>query len=270
MTTFQRVIKYIAIAFAAFLSFNIIVAICFGITIAIGVIDNITGDNFTNTSISKDISYSQAYENITELDVKLAASKLKILESNEFRVETTSNDIKIEQNGNILKIEEKFKFNNNISDVIIYIPNNILLNKFALDAGVGEVYIEKIIAQKMDLELGAGNIILKNVIVNEKTEINGGIGKVSIENAIFNNLDLDAGIGNFELEGQLLGDGKIDVGIGKLELGLQGEDYTIHAKKGLGQFTIDGKDVSDGTKTGEGTNRLSIDSGMGAVIVNFK
>ena len=270
MTTFQRIIKYIAIAFGTFLSINIILAICFAITIVIGIMSHTSGEKIKNEhSLTNNIEFSQSYdeyESITNIDIETAISKLKILKGTEFKVES-SKQISIKQKGTTLEIKEEFKYKNEIPEIIIYIPNE--LNKFKLEAGSGEVTIEDITANEIDIEIGAGTLNAKNIIAKSKSDIDGGAGKVIIESAVLNNLNLDTGIGEFELNGQIIGNGNIDVGIGKLTINLSDNDYKIYVKKGIGKFTIDGNDAKDGTTIGTGNNELNIDSGIGSVEVNL-
>ena len=68
------------------------------------------------------------------------------------------------------------------------------------------------------------------------------------------------------IHGQLLGDNKISCGIGKVDLVLKGNDYTIDFDSGVGKTQYNGKIIQDGTY-GSGINRIEIDGGIGDISV---
>ena len=80
------------------------------------------------------------------------------------------------------------------------------------------------------------------------------------------------GVVNFKLSGKLTGDSDIDCGVGKLELVVLGkqEEYTIKAKKGIGDFQVNGRSVADDTTIGNGNYRMEIDAGVGKTEVYFE
>ena len=61
MTAFQKVIKYVAIAFATFLSINIILAMCFALTLTIGAIGKVSGEKDHYIATDEVISYTKTY-----------------------------------------------------------------------------------------------------------------------------------------------------------------------------------------------------------------
>ena len=48
------------------------------------------------------------------------------------------------------------------------------------------------------------------------------------------------------------------------------DDYKLDLEKGLGSITVDGKDVSDFGSSGNGTNKVDISGGIGAINVRFE
>lgn len=267
MTAFQKVIKYVAIAFATFLSINIILAMCFALTLTIGAIGKVSGEKDHYIATDEVISYTKTYEGITNVKIESGIAKMKIVKGDKFKVEATK-ELKIEQKGNNVKIVDKFKHKHKVPQIIVHIPNE--LDSFSLEAGSGDILIEDVVANKLDIEIGAGNFVAKNIVAKAEANIEGGAGKVVIEQAILNELDLDAGMGDFELNGQLIGRSKIEVGVGRLTIDLQDRDYTIYAEKGIGRISVDGKNVGNNVTVGEGKNKLYIDAGIGSIEVNFK
>lgn len=277
MSEGQKIIKYIAIAFAIFLTVNIIG----GIITAFACIVGITGiaGQITTTSNSEEIvNFSESYIGVEELQIECKLSNLTIKEGTEFKVEATTIEDKFEcenKNGILKIIEKEFRvFWNNVSDsnIIVYIPENVKLTNVKIETGAGKVKIEKLSSEKLKLDLGAGSVKISDINIEKEAKINGGVGKVKIENSILNNLDLKCGVGEFEMTAKLIGNTDIDCGVGRLEVNLIGkeDDYKISAKKGLGSFKINSKEIQNDTKYGNGENYIKIDAGVGSTVIKYK
>lgn len=273
MSDGQKVIKYLAIAFAIFLSVNIIVGIITASVFflgAFGVVDYI--DDSKEVYEGKVISYEENYEEIKKLKVECNISKLTIKEGEEFKVDAGNvNDKFISKlTGDTLIIKDNkntniFKNNKINSEITIYVPEKFEFKDVEIQTGAGQVSISNLNSKTLKLELGAGNVAINDIKVEKETEIDGGVGKVQIQKAEFNDLDLDIGVGNFEMSAKLVGNNKIDSGIGKLTLNLAGskDEYEILTKTGIGKFTIDGEQVQDNNIYGNGENYINISSGIG-------
>lgn len=272
MTTAQKVIKYLAIAFAIFLIVNIVSGILwgiFGFTFIFGL-------NTENQVITEEMSTTNfEYENINILDIDIAFSSLKIRNGEEFKIETNNTNINCSQNNDIIHIDEKrhkwFK-RNNVGDLIIYIPKDLEFEKIKINTGAGKIDIEKITTKRLSLEIGAGEAKIEELNVTDEAKIDGGAGKVTILSGKINNLDLDMGVGSLEVNAELKGSSDIDAGIGELKVNINApkEDYNIKVSKGIGNITIDGKSVSDDTTYGDGENDIRVDGGIGNIRIDFK
>lgn len=275
MSEGQKIIKYIAIAFAIFLTVNIIGGIITAFACIAGVTGIVGSINGNSENI---VNFSESYTEVEEIQIECKLSNLTIKEGTEFKVEATTIEDKFEceNKDGILKIKEKeFRlFWNNVSDsnITVYIPENTKLTNTKIETGAGKVTIEKLSTDKLKLDLGAGSVRISDINVEKEAKINGGVGKVKIENSILNNLELDCGVGEFEMTAKLIGDTDIDCGVGRLEVNLMGkeEDYKISAKKGLGSFTINSKEIENDTKYGNGENYIKIDAGVGSTVVKYK
>ena len=273
MTTAQKVIKYIAIAFAIFL----IVSIISGILTAIFGISTIFGIKVNDNRLSENL-IGTTFENkdIKNLEIEVAYSNLIIKKDNELKVETNNSQIECKQINNKLYIKEEshnwFNRNNNIGDLIIYIPDNIELDKAEIVTGAGKINIEELTTDKLELELGAGETQINSLKVNNKATIEGGAGKVSILSSEINNLELDMGVGETTINSKLTGKTEINAGIGNLQIKVNGnkEDYKLKAEKGIGTIKVEGKEISNGNILGNGENSIEIDGGIGSIEVEFE
>lgn len=273
MTTAQKVIKYIALALAAFIIINIISAILFGLSL-IGGIFGLTNneDILETTSQEMDIVNIENLE-LSKLDIDLKYSNLIIRTGNRLKVETNNENIKFKENKNQLKLEEKdYKLFSKKSEtkVILYIPEDIIFDKVKIEAGAGKLYIQKLKTKELSFSIGAGQTSIENLIVTDKAKIEGGAGNVDILSGTINDLKLDVGVGKFTIQAKLTGDNKINAGIGELNINLMDniENYTIKAQKGIGTIRLDNQITYNNVKYGDGQNNIDIDGGIGSIYIN--
>lgn len=265
MSEAQKVIKYLAIAFAVFLIINIFSAMFYGLNSLSNIFDE--DNNITNELKDVDINSS-----VSILSIDVSSANVTIKPGNILNVETDSDDIKVRQDNNKIYIEEKtnwFKFNNN-SNIVITVPSSLVFDAVAVDTGAGKLDINNLTTDNLYLDLGAGKVNINNMNVNKTAEIDGGAGEINIKTSVINNLDMDMGVGKLYLNAQLLGNTEIDSGVGNVDIDLIGtiNDYKITLDKGIGKSVIDDKSITNGTY-GNGLNKISIDGGVGNINVSL-
>lgn len=263
MSQTQKVIKYLAIAFAIFLIVSIISGIMFSLSMFTGIFNQDVLDEMKTFSIEN--------SKTLKIDVKTVNLSIKIDE--QFKIETNNKYIEVNESLDKIAIKENSHswFKNNKSQLIIYIPSNYEFDKIDIDSGAGKIDIESLNTKILNLDLGAGNILIDDLTVSNNIDIDGGAGNITISNANINNLDLDMGVGNLSLSSYLTGNSKIDGGVGNIDLNLIGnqDDYKIKIEKGIGKATIDNNSVSN-TTYGNGNNYIDIDCGVGEIVINFE
>lgn len=214
MTTFQKVIKYGAIAFGVFLTINIVSAIIMGFTILFGITMGFeTGGNAQNTEfiqISENLVLNQT--EIENIKIDIANAKLTIKEGETLKLEANnvSKNFNYTVNGNTLKIEDNhtefwgFQWGNNLSksEVILYLPTIMELKDVKIHTGVNEMIIDNLIATDIKINCGVGTLNA-NKIRAEKLDIDAGAGKTEITDCIVEDLDLDTGTGKVEFNGDI-------------------------------------------------------------------
>ena len=272
MTTAQKIIKYLAIAFAMFLVFTIISSILGGIYGLAGVLGLKKNTNTENVEIGTKQS-EQIQELTTYIDIDINYSNLTIKTGEDFVVQSSNNDIEYAQEGNKFKVKEKgyIKFSETaIGDVVIYIPKELVFETVDIDTGAGTVDIETLRTDNLILNLGAGETTIKNIISN-KTKIDTGAGKLRIKSGNINDLDFDMGVGETDITAKLTGTNKIDTGIGNLKLQLLGDkqDYKFNISKGIGEVKIEDKSIIEDQTIGDGKNNIIISGGVGQIKVGF-
>lgn len=217
MTSFQRVIKYLAIVFAIFLSVNIISGIVFG---AFSIIGACTVFNYGERIMDNEVVISKEDEKVSNLTIKLGYTSLEIKKSDKFKVETNNSKIIYKNNNGNVEIKEdyftwRFIDRNEKAKLTVYIPEDTeIIEEIKIEAGAGVVNISNVQINNFYFRQGAGKTLIKNVKVLKSADIEGGAGKLEVEDSTINNLDLDLGVGEFTLDGSLKGNNKIEAGIG--------------------------------------------------------
>lgn len=270
MTTAQKIIKYLAIAFAIFL----IITILSIILSAIYSLANVLGLRNDKEILKEMTTINFENSDVATLDIDVTYTNLIIKVGDSLKAETNNSNINCKQNYQNLQIKEKnhnWFSNNNKGNLIVYIPENLEFEELKIKAGAGKINIENLNAKKLVFELGAGKTEIKNLNVTGTCDIDGGVGKVNILSGIINNLNLNLGVGKTNLTAMLKGKSDIDAGIGNLNITLLGnkENYKFKTDKGLGTVKIDGKEISDSETFGNGESYIEIDGGVGNIKVDF-
>ena len=246
MTTGKKIIKYLSMAFAIFLTFTIISGVTNGIYSLISVFSDTSGNGDVRVLWNNDNT------NIDDIDIDLIYNNLNIKVGDKFSVETNSKNVKYTIQDSTLIVKENKKIwyssNNKKDELTIYIPSNIVLNK-------------------IDIDMGAGT--LNKDIYSDNTNINTGAGSFTIVNGNINDLDLDVVVGKTNITSMITGNSTIDIGIGSLSLNLIGNNYTFKVNKGIGKVLIDNKEVSDNEVLGMGSNTIKLNGGIGDTTVTL-
>ena len=275
MTTAQKVIKYIATAFAVFLIITIISAILSGGQVLLSAFGLI---NENSNIVMEDLKVISSEEKeVSTLKIDLTSTNLEIKTGEIFKVETNNSKITFINDNGSVKIKEKnrnwLNNNNKESKLIIYIPENmILLDETKIETGAGKIKIEKLNTQGLYLNLGAGDVYIENVIVTSETKIDSGVGKIELKYCEMNNLKANLGMGEFVFSGKLTGKSEMNSGVGAINVDLMDnkKNYTVDVSKGIGNVTLDGQKLEMDILYGTGENYLYIDGGIGEIKIRFK
>ena len=271
MTDNQRIVKSIAKLLAGIIIILMIVGVVSFIFRVANLISYYT-DNESSPETS--IIYADEENSIKSMSIDIEASSLTIKKGDYLFVESNNKRVVSKERNGTLYISESgsdwIVKSNNIK-IVICIPENMSFEEIELNTGASVVNVEKLCTDRIDIELGAGKVTFDTLISAKQTSIDGGAGNFTVHGGSLKNLEIDWGVGNAEITAEILGSSEIDSGVGNLELNLIGtvESYKIYADKGLGNFTVDGKSISDGDVIGNGSNVIDIDSGVGNINVCF-
>ena len=265
MTILQKVIKYLAIAFAIFLTVSIIG----GIFSAVGIF----GGLFSNDAVLEEVKTYSLSAEICNLDIEINAADLAIKEGEAFLVESNLKHLKVEERGGLLTIQETKKLTGTYNDAVltVYVPYGTVFDNVNLTTGAGRLTVGELSSGTLDFEFGAGDVLIDVLTATKAADIEGGAGRITVKNGALKNLDLEMGVGQLNLTSALTGDCQLDLGVGKSNITLYGskEDYRLDLEKGLGSISVDGVIVSDYGSSGNGMNKVEINGGVGAINVLF-
>ena len=272
MTTTQKIIKYLAIAFALFLVISIF-SIIFGLSREI--ISSINSDKRDSKLLEEYTTISNNVNNIESFKIDISNDDIEIKEGEKFEVKTNDPDVKFYHENSKVKIKTDKTFSWHLSNssrgtIIIYLPNEFNITELDLNLGAGKIDIDKIFVETLLMDLGAGTMTAKEINVYEKATINGGAGNINIYSGTINNLNLKLGAGNASIQSDLTGSNTLTTGVGKLNLGLSRskDNYKFDISKGLGNIILNDFDVSEDILIGDGETKIKISGAIGNIIIN--
>lgn len=267
MTSWQRAVKYIAMAFAALICISIFGAIAGTVSIFMP----------SETKITKDPTEYPVKSTIYDLYIDANTSNVEIVTGDTFKISSNIKNIRITEHSDYLSIsEDELNFNpkrNKNAKITIYIPENMGFNKVSIEGGVGNIKINSLLTDSLDINLGAGVFSADNLTAYKDAIIDGGAGKFSVSNGIIKNLDFSMGTGKAEIRSKFKGECSFDLGVGNASLNVIGakKDYEIDIDKGLGKITLDNEEISDDFSINENVrNQIEVDCGIGNTDIIFE
>ena len=266
MTTFQKVIKYFAIAFA----------VCLTICIIGGIMSlfGLFGGFFNDDAVTKDLKVYEVSSDIKDLTIEINAAELTIKQGESFSVKSNLKYLSVKDNDGTLTIKETKKFGVTYTgaSLTLIIPTGSVFEKASITTGAGRVCVDCLYAGSMSLNFGAGAVEIDTLVATSDIEIDGGAGRITVSNGELHDLDLDMGVGQLDMKAALAGKSKLDLGVGGSNITVVGDkdDYSLDIEKGLGNITLDGTNVSSIKEQSNGSNSLRINGGIGNIIIEFK
>lgn len=264
MNEAQKIIKYCALALAAFLVFGIISGIVAGIGLVLRL------GSFAD---KKEDIQNQTFEvasKVANLKIDVSSAEVVIETGEEFLIETNNQYIGVRQKNKTVTIEEKeysilkHKFH---TKLYVTVPDDFTFEFVEIDTGAGKLDIEALMTNRLDLDLGAGRVSIEKLNVYDEVSVDGGAGEIEIKGGELHNLDLDMGVGRVSITSKIIGNSEIDAGIGEVEFYLLGSfsDYCFEIDKGIGEIIINDEKMADDTVYGTGNYKFTLNGGVGSI-----
>lgn len=275
MTELQKVIKYLAMAFAVFLT----VAIIGGILSAAGILGSLfSGGDADQSDVVGDTKTYSLTSGISQLDIQINAADFYIREGSSFSVESNLKNLSVEEKSGRLTIKDltKIKFNGTsvYEDALltVYVPTGTVFENVRIETGAGRLTVHALSAETVDFELGAGDVSIDSLVATRSAAIQGGAGRITVGSGALRDLALEMGVGQLNLTSALTGDCRLELGVGQSNITLigTGDDYDLEIQKGIGNISVDGKNFTDYNSAGNGENKVELNGGIGAIHVTFQ
>lgn len=215
---------------------------------------------------------------IRSLDIRINAADLKIEYGEKCSVVSNLKDLEVTENNGTLTLKEltraKVSFGDDLYEgamLTVYLPAGTELERVGLFTGAGRFTVDTLSAQRIDLELGAGDVAIGSLFITGSADMKGGAGRITVSGGRINDFDLEMGVGELDLTAALTGDCEMEMGVGDAKIILLGnrEDYQLEISKGIGAISVDGNEVPGLDSSGSGANEIEISGGIGAIDVRF-
>jgi len=225
-----------------------------------------------NAVLSEPYTYEVASD-IHALDIRVGAADFTIKYANTTAVVSNLKYLSISEKDGVLTVVDEKTVGVTYKDpiLILYIPVDTVYERIDLSVGAAKLTADTLAADRIKLQLGAGDVSISDIHAKSGADILGGAGRIIIR-GVMNNLELEMGAGELNLEAALLGDSHLSLGVGESNLILIGnrDDYAVEIEKGIGSVTVDGKSVADFGSSGTGKNCVQIKGGVGAINLSFQ
>lgn len=268
MKPWQTVVRYGAITLASVMIFSIAFwgLRIFGIAFAVASVGT-----YEEAEV-----YSFNANDIDNLEIDIAAAQFSLKSSNgdKITVKTNIKNLTAKESGNTLKVKEKqglFTVTNTDAFVEIFYPLDFEFKDVDIDSGAGQLGINYLTTERLDLDLGAGNASLHSLTVTKEADIDGGTGHLNFSSSYITGLDLDMGVGQLTLNAVLSGSNHISLGIGETFCHFYGEseDYYLDVEKGIGEIEYYHTDDANFERNGQATT-VKIEGGIGKISVSLE
>ncbi len=248
MNGIQKVIKYCAMAFAAFLSVVIFGTI---ITVVVGVTGGLVGVNFFPGGEKERINLAEEYsvEEVKELGIssilvdcnaeitmkpgdELAIKAVDV--TDEYEIRQANGKFSIVQKTPQIKIGFWFGNATEKATVTVTVPEELTMDQvkvmsgsgkvslknfqtdnLMVDSGSGSVTVSDVTTEQMNIDSGSGKVTLTGINA-EKTGLNTGSGGIFAEDAMLGNLRLDSGSGSVTMKNVTARSADVDSGSGSV------------------------------------------------------
>ena len=265
MTTYQRIIKSLAIILAMIIILLIMYCI-------INIINNVFDLSFL---YNNENHYEKSFRNLTRIKIDSKTSQINIKSGNKYKIiiDNTNKNYDIKETKKSIEVEEKkllIKKKKDKTSITIYIPRKKRLNELNIDSDIGIVNIDNVDINILDLEEKAGTININNSNIL-KTILEGKAGKITINKSYLNNLELETKVSKVDINAYITGISKIKSGISSINISLLGSknDYQIKSNKKVGSIIINDEEQKNNSLYGYGENYIEVENGIGTVNIEF-
>ncbi len=281
----------------------VVALVCLGVGVGLSIAGVALGGNISMMSVNLDPcgwirnwTWTEAVEgtdglgdpqtfsasDIKELDIDLNASSLVITstDGSEIKVSVSRNGekyIKVNADGDTLEIKDKKKYSHSAMKPIgitIEIPSAHRFSAVNLDLGAGEIMIDQLYTDQMDLDSGASSMDVQALTVCEDLDADLGVGGIVITQAWLGDAEIRCGAGSLDIDYcELTGDLSVEGGVGDVNISIPADEkfFNYDLQSDVGELTLFGKSygsIGGDTYIDNNSERtISLRCGVGSICV---
>lgn len=130
------------------------------------------------------------------------------------------------------------------TQIVVYLPANLVLEKTALEIGAGEVCMDAVpfSCSEMQVEIGAGKWKAAQLSVSGSLNVEIGAGKAKMKGITAGRVNIECGVGSSVYKGRVNGDIKVICGVGNCSFQLENKesDFNYDISCAVGSVKING------------------------------
>lgn len=160
------------------------------------------------------------------------------------------------------------------SSIILYLPEECSLRRLDLSLGAGQLKLKNRVVEDMEVSVGAGQLLLTDVTLNT-LEVSLGAGELRAQDVTVLSLDASIDMGNMDFTGAINESAEISCSMGNVNMDLEGnqEDFNFQLNCVAGNMEIDGERFSgaamDRYIDNGAAKYMEINCSMGNVDIKF-
>lgn len=156
----------------------------------------------------------------------------------------------------------------------IVLPEEKHFTEIATETGAGNIDMRnaKLWCDRLDMEVGAGNVKIGELRVEEALSASVGAGNAELYSVNARKIDVDCGAGEFHMQGAVTEELNVDCGVGKCDIALSGResDYSYSVDCGIGSVSVNGNKIGGlggkhSSQNANASGRINVSCGIGRV-----
>lgn len=228
----------------------------------------------------------QSYELGTFKNISISNehADIEILPSDSFSMEVTAfepTDVTYDVKGDTLTVKSNNSKDNAMTigfgpfkspSIKIYVPQDTSLSTITIDSSFGDVELQKVTYEQLNLDVSYGDISFKN-INSGLTEISNAFGEMTLHQFSSNSLVIDSEYGDIEVTGELNGKTTINSSFGDVNLQLLNNKSNLgfDLSTFFGEITVNDQDYgSKISQLHDGNTQLDVSLSQGDLELSFK
>jgi len=161
------------------------------------------------------------------------------------------------------------------TNIVLTIPKDFVAENLKIKIDAGTMKADNLTAEEADIHVSAGYCRMNNLTVENESFFSVNAGELNIDNINANNVNMECGVGNLVATGIISGDSYVKNDIGNIDLNMNGreENYNYSVDCGIGTVIINENRYSGvnskTTKNDDAENSFTLDCGIGKITLKI-